>query len=194
MLGVGSHNSRESVPSFLLNSPLSQRRFLPHLFCVRLVHGLLFVVCMCVNYPFLLHKTDYRKPLGFLQILYEPLLIASLFRCILPLTLSLSLLLSGCHMSLFAFLNPLLLLAMLLGIVQLFLWLLDLQLLVLLIVGPSLSHLVSLIHRPFLFPNNVQIVGHILQFPAERSEEHTSELQSRFDLVCRLLLEKKKYH
>src|SRR5207249_9958606 len=28
----------------------------------------------------------------------------------------------------------------------------------------------------------------------ERSEEHTSELQSRFDLVCRLLLEKKKKH
>src|SRR5699024_12572296 len=28
----------------------------------------------------------------------------------------------------------------------------------------------------------------------ERSEEHTSELQSRFDLVCRLLLEKKKQH
>src|SRR5699024_11590504 len=27
--------------------------------------------------------------------------------------------------------------------------------------------------------------------PAIRSEEHTSELQSRFDLVCRLLLEKK---
>src|SRR5207249_6586517 len=26
----------------------------------------------------------------------------------------------------------------------------------------------------------------------ERSEEHTSELQSRFDLVCRLLLEKRK--
>src|SRR5699024_12228393 len=25
-----------------------------------------------------------------------------------------------------------------------------------------------------------------------RSEEHTSELQSRFDIVCRLLLEKKK--
>src|SRR6202047_2960634 len=25
-----------------------------------------------------------------------------------------------------------------------------------------------------------------------RSEEHTSELQSRFDLVCRLLLEKKR--
>src|SRR2546429_1974366 len=27
-----------------------------------------------------------------------------------------------------------------------------------------------------------------------RSEEHTSELQSRLHLVCRLLLEKKKYH
>src|SRR5207247_10167771 len=27
-----------------------------------------------------------------------------------------------------------------------------------------------------------------------RSEEHTSELQSRVDLVCRLLLEKKKKH
>src|SRR5207249_7823518 len=27
----------------------------------------------------------------------------------------------------------------------------------------------------------------------ERSEEHTSELQSRFDLVCRLLLEKKNF-
>src|SRR2546428_6411198 len=27
---------------------------------------------------------------------------------------------------------------------------------------------------------------------AQRSEEHTSELQSRSDLVCRLLLEKKK--
>src|SRR5699024_12880295 len=27
---------------------------------------------------------------------------------------------------------------------------------------------------------------------SERSEEHTSELQSRFDLVCRLLLDKKK--
>src|SRR5687768_18344026 len=26
------------------------------------------------------------------------------------------------------------------------------------------------------------------------SEEHTSELQSRLHLVCRLLLEKKKYH
>src|SRR5437867_5469244 len=32
-----------------------------------------------------------------------------------------------------------------------------------------------------------------LWFTAPRSEEHTSELQSPYDLVCRLLLEKKKY-
>src|SRR6266513_913466 len=34
------------------------------------------------------------------------------------------------------------------------------------------------------------MAGSMLEF--SRSEEHTSELQSRFDLVCRLLLEKKK--
>src|SRR5207249_5342057 len=39
--------------------------------------------------------------------------------------------------------------------------------------------------------------GHLELHPGDnvrivRSEEHTSELQSRFDLVCRLLLEKKK--
>src|SRR5260221_2621549 len=33
----------------------------------------------------------------------------------------------------------------------------------------------------------------VLDFPT-RSEEHTSELQSHSDLVCRLLLEKKKKH
>src|SRR3989442_6899642 len=32
------------------------------------------------------------------------------------------------------------------------------------------------------------------ELPADRSEEHTSELQSRPHLVCRLLLEKKKTH
>src|SRR5260370_19719786 len=31
-------------------------------------------------------------------------------------------------------------------------------------------------------------------FYAQRSEEHTSELQSHLNLVCRLLLEKKKTH
>src|SRR2546422_5561565 len=30
--------------------------------------------------------------------------------------------------------------------------------------------------------------------PGKRSEEHTSELQSRLHLVCRLLLEKKNYN
>src|SRR5206468_8347430 len=33
--------------------------------------------------------------------------------------------------------------------------------------------------------------GHLVHL---RSEEHTSELQSRSDLVCRLLLEKKKHN
>src|SRR3712207_7885240 len=33
--------------------------------------------------------------------------------------------------------------------------------------------------------------GHLLRSPSMRSEEHTSELQSRQYLVCRLLLEKK---
>src|SRR5207249_7275534 len=36
------------------------------------------------------------------------------------------------------------------------------------------------------------LLGNGSAFGLKRSEEHTSELQSRFDLVCRLLLEKKK--
>src|SRR5690349_24152521 len=35
-------------------------------------------------------------------------------------------------------------------------------------------------------------LGRRLDLQGQRSEEHTSELQSRRDLVCRLLLEKKK--
>src|SRR5206468_10405979 len=35
-------------------------------------------------------------------------------------------------------------------------------------------------------------LGRTRRTPETRSEEHTSELQSRSDLVCRLLLEKKK--
>src|SRR3712207_7422950 len=45
--------------------------------------------------------------------------------------------------------------------------------------------------------NGVSIVIVDQVMPAiidRRSEEHTSELQSRQYLVCRLLLEKKKYH
>src|SRR5207249_10313739 len=43
-------------------------------------------------------------------------------------------------------------------------------------------------------PFNASYDGRINLMPTldPRSEEHTSELQSRFDLVCRLLLEKKK--
>src|SRR6266513_3334318 len=39
-----------------------------------------------------------------------------------------------------------------------------------------------------LFHVRLQVMAGVLI----RSEEHTSELQSRFDVVCRLLLEKKK--
>src|SRR5690625_5704286 len=40
----------------------------------------------------------------------------------------------------------------------------------------------------------VQLENDIEKARKERSEEHTSELQSRGHLVCRLLLEKKKKH
>src|SRR5699024_12006451 len=61
----------------------------------------------------------------------------------------------------------------------------------------------SSVHRPlfsrcFLKRTNGSFFSHsessseVLYFVGSRSEEHTSELQSRFDLVCRLLLEKKK--
>src|SRR5207247_8690537 len=48
---------------------------------------------------------------------------------------------------------------------------------------------------PVPWPRRPASSCHVL--PPSRSEEHTSELQSRVDLVCRLLLEKKKqvtYH
>src|SRR5438067_4233173 len=50
---------------------------------------------------------------------------------------------------------------------------------------------------PTLNPAERRLAAHVEDHPVgyydfERSEEHTSELQSRFDLVCRLLLEKKK--
>src|SRR5699024_11494690 len=38
-----------------------------------------------------------------------------------------------------------------------------------------------------------QVILKVILKNIKRSEEHTSELQSRFDLVCRLLLEKKNY-
>src|SRR3712207_8569029 len=44
-----------------------------------------------------------------------------------------------------------------------------------------------------LSPHTIEpLPGHVELPPETRSEEHTSELQSRQYLVCRLLLEKKK--
>src|SRR2546426_7029324 len=40
----------------------------------------------------------------------------------------------------------------------------------------------------------VEITSALRHVESERSEEHTSELQSPCNLVCRLLLEKKKKH
>src|SRR3712207_8685009 len=40
----------------------------------------------------------------------------------------------------------------------------------------------------------MNVMGRLYMDPLDRSEEHTSELQSRQYLVCRLLLEKKKFN
>src|SRR5260370_29497316 len=40
-----------------------------------------------------------------------------------------------------------------------------------------------------ILPGHLRALAHV---GSERSEEHTSELQSHLNLVCRLLLEKKK--
>src|SRR5207249_11310501 len=48
------------------------------------------------------------------------------------------------------------------------------------------------LHRMLLRRHRDQQATRMRDGVAARSEEHTSELQSRFDLVCRLLLEKKK--
>src|SRR3712207_7851391 len=48
------------------------------------------------------------------------------------------------------------------------------------------------VERVGVYDNFFELGGHSLL--ATRSEEHTSELQSRQYLVCRLLLEKKKTH
>src|SRR5260221_9853806 len=45
---------------------------------------------------------------------------------------------------------------------------------------------------PTLFDKPSKVTRVILLGLSKRSEEHTSELQSHSDLVCRLLLEKKK--
>src|SRR2546429_3251465 len=46
--------------------------------------------------------------------------------------------------------------------------------------------------RPMTVVLNLTPADHLSENQKVRSEEHTSELQSRLHLVCRLLLEKKK--
>src|SRR5688500_20076565 len=56
--------------------------------------------------------------------------------------------------------------------------------------GATLRH-----YPPYSWPGGSQVVdfdGRLLAQATPRSEEHTSELQSPCNLVCRLLLEKKK--
>src|SRR5206468_11279182 len=62
----------------------------------------------------------------------------------------------------------------------------------------SIDHQFALTHCAFAldvrrtaFHSDDMRLLHVVRM---RSEEHTSELQSRSDLVCRLLLEKKKKH
>src|SRR5699024_11983760 len=57
-----------------------------------------------------------------------------------------------------------------------------------LVRADALQHTLAAI-RPGVALAAAHAIGHHLPV---RSEEHTSELQSRFDIVCRLLLEKKQ--
>src|SRR5205085_5733743 len=68
---------------------------------------------------------------------------------------------------------------------------------------PALVHFTALLALPFSQPQlrNLQVLADALCVAPNRktlaclqrrSEEHTSELQSQSNLVCRLLLEKKK--
>src|SRR5689334_23448480 len=60
------------------------------------------------------------------------------------------------------------------------------------------AELVDRLHRAdvdaWIVEEDGEPVGYVQSWwePDPRSEEHTSELQSQFHLVCRLLLEKKK--
>src|SRR2546430_3600636 len=54
------------------------------------------------------------------------------------------------------------------------------------------TEVVAVDEAQFLDDGIVEIANHLADRGVRRSEEHTSELQSQSNLVCRLLLEKKK--
>src|SRR5690349_23832090 len=56
----------------------------------------------------------------------------------------------------------------------------------------QLAFPLSKVHKAHYVLMNIECDSETLGELEHRSEEHTSELQSRRDLVCRLLLEKKK--
>src|SRR5690606_42027952 len=60
--------------------------------------------------------------------------------------------------------------------------------------GEALGELLCSLSRKNRDPEAAALASIIFRKLRTRSEEHTSELQSRENLVCRLLLEKKKYH
>src|SRR5207249_8263115 len=60
--------------------------------------------------------------------------------------------------------------------------------------NPRIAWLTAEVDTPRRFAARVKLRSSATVRNADRrSEEHTSELQSRFDLVCRLLLEKTKH-
>src|SRR5699024_12493471 len=62
-----------------------------------------------------------------------------------------------------------------------------------LLPSPRQSFIAPTLPNPLIVEAVFIVLSHLSHLsPYARSEEHTSELQSRFDLVCRLLLEKKK--
>src|SRR3712207_8636435 len=60
--------------------------------------------------------------------------------------------------------------------------------------GPAQQGTVVPLENPETSPSGSATAVRRVQPEQARSEEHTSELQSRQYLVCRLLLEKKKIH